>query len=91
MKSNVNMNKNIDVAASGASIVFNANNIKFQVSELGKQDAGGGGTIAYILANKGLDVIDCGIPILSMHSPYELSSKHDIYTAYRAYSSFFRM
>ena len=71
--------------------LFNQNGIKFQISELGKQDAGGGGTIAYILANKGLDVIDCGIPILSMHSPYELSSKHDIYTAYRAYSAFFRM
>ena len=67
--------------------LFNANNIKFQVSELGKQDVGGGGTIAYILANKGLDVIDCGIPILSMHSPYELSSKYDIYMAFRAYKA----
>ncbi len=68
--------------------LFNANNIKFQVSELGKQDVGGGGTIAYILANKGLDVIDCGIPILSMHSPYELSSKYDIYMAFKAYKAF---
>lgn len=68
--------------------LFNANNVKFQVSELGKQDVGGGGTIAYILANKGLDVIDCGVPILSMHSPYELSSKYDIYMAFVAYKAF---
>mgnify|MGYP004607046947 FL=1 len=69
--------------------IFNENSIKYQVSELGKVDAGGGGTIAYILANKGVDVIDCGIPIISMHSPYELSSKFDIYEAYRAYKAFF--
>ena len=64
------------------------NNIKYQVAEMGKVDAGGGGTIAYILANKGVDVIDCGVPVLSMHSPYEVSSKYDIYTAYRTYKAF---
>ena len=69
--------------------IFDDNNVKFQVSELGKVDVGGGGTIAYILANKGMDVIDCGIPVLSMHSPYELTSKFDIYTAYKAYEAFF--
>jgi len=69
--------------------IFNENSIKYQLSELGKVDVGGGGTIAYILANKGVDVIDCGIPILSMHSPYEVSSKFDIHEAYRAYKTFF--
>ncbi len=69
--------------------IFETNNIKYQVSELGKVDIGGGGTIAYILANKGIDVIDCGVPVISMHSPYEVTSKYDIYSAYTAYRSFF--
>ena len=60
----------------------------YQVSELGKVDEGGGGTIAYILANKGMDVLDCGVPVLSMHSPYEITSKLDIYSAYQAYGAF---
>ena len=68
--------------------LFETNNIKYQVSELGKVDVGGGGTIAYILANKGVDVIDCGVPVLSMHAPYEVTSKFDIYEAYRAYRAF---
>ena len=68
--------------------LFNRNNIKFQVAELGKTDIGGGGTIAYILANKGVDVIDCGIPVLSMHAPYEVTCKYDVYSAYRAYEAF---
>lgn len=66
------------------------NDIKYQVSELGKVDVGGGGTIAYILANKGVDVIDCGVPVLSMHAPYEVTSKFDVYEAYRTYKSFWR-
>ena len=66
------------------------NNIKYQVVELGKVDIGGGGTIAYILANKGVDVIDCGVPVLSMHSPYEVTSKFDIYEAYKTYLSFWK-
>ena len=69
--------------------IFENNNIKYQVSELGKVDLGGGGTIAFILANKGVDVIDCGVPVLSMHSPYEVTSKYDIYSAYSAYKAFF--
>ena len=69
--------------------IFESNKIKYQVSELGKVDVGGGGTIAYILANKGLDVIDCGVPVISMHSPYEVTSKFDIYEAYKAYKSFY--
>lgn len=68
--------------------VFENNNIAYQVAELGKVDVGGGGTIAYILANKGVEVLDCGIPVLSMHSPYEVTSKYDIYQAHRAYEAF---
>lgn len=68
--------------------IFEKNNIKYQVSELGKVDLGGGGTIAYILANKGMDVIDCGVPVISMHSPYEVTSKFDIYMTYKAYKAF---
>ena len=64
------------------------NEIKYQLTELGKVDVGGGGTIAYILANKGTDVIDCGIPVLSMHAPYEVTSKFDIYEAFRTYKAF---
>lgn len=67
--------------------IFNENNIKYQLAELGKVDIGGGGTIAYILANKGVDVIDCGVPVLSMHAPYEVTSKYDIYSAYNAYET----
>ena len=68
--------------------VLEKNNIKYQISELGKVDVGGGGTIAYILANKGVDVIDCGVPVLSMHAPYEVTSKYDIYMAYKTYKAF---
>ena len=66
------------------------NNIKYQITELGKVDIGGGGTIAYILANKGIDVIDCGVPVLSMHSPYEVTSKFDLYEAYKGYTAFYK-
>ncbi len=69
--------------------IFENNNIEYQSTELGKVDIGGGGTIAYILANKGCDVVDCGVPVLSMHAPYEVTSKFDIYCAYRAYKAFF--
>ena len=69
--------------------IFEENNVKYQVSELGRVDLGGGGTIAYILADKGMDVIDCGVPIISMHSPYEVASKFDIYQAYLGYKAFF--
>lgn len=70
--------------------VLESNDIKYQVAELGKVDIGGGGTIAYILANKGTDVIDCGVPVLSMHAPYEVTSKFDVYEAYRTYGAFWR-
>lgn len=69
--------------------VLEDNHIRYQAGEVGKIDAGGGGTIAYIFANKGIEVIDCGVSILSMHSPYEVTSKYDIYTSYKAYKCFF--
>ena len=70
--------------------VLDNNDIKYQLTELGKVDIGGGGTIAYILANKGTDVIDCGVPVLSMHAPYEVTSKYDIYSAYKTYEAFWK-
>ena len=69
--------------------ILEKNNIKYQVSTLGKIDLGGGGTIAYILANKGIEVVDAGIGVLSMHAPYEVTSKFDIYSAYKFYYKFF--
>ncbi|MDD2409972.1 MAG: aminopeptidase [Bacilli bacterium] len=65
------------------------NNISYQVGEGGKVDAGGGGTNSFVFANKGSEAIDCGVPILSMHSPYEVISKYDLYMAYTAYKVFF--
>lgn len=62
--------------------------VAFQTAELGKVDEGGGGTIAYILANYGMNVIDSGVAVLSMHSPWEVSSKADIYEAYKCYKVF---
>ena len=70
--------------------LLETNNIKYQISELGRVDLGGGGTIAYILANKGMDVIDCGVPVLSMHAPYEVTSKFDVYEAYKMYKEFYK-
>ena len=70
--------------------LFEKNNIAYQNSEMGKIGIGGGGTIAYILADKGLDVIDCGVPVISMHSPYEITSKFDVYNAYKAYEIFYK-
>jgi len=70
--------------------ILEENSINYQVAELGKVDLGGGGTIAFILANKGIDVIDCGTAILAMHSPFEVSSKYDVYMTYLAYKAFFK-
>lgn len=70
--------------------VLEKNDIKYQIAELGKVDIGGGGTIAYIIANKGADVIDLGVPVLSMHAPYEVTSKYDVYSAYRTYKAFWQ-
>ncbi len=62
--------------------------VQFQTAELGKVDVGGGGTIAYIMANYGMEVIDCGLAVLCMHAPMEISSKADVYEGYRAYKVF---
>lgn len=68
--------------------IMDAHEVAFHTSELGKVDAGGGGTIAYIPAEYGMDVIDSGVAVLSMHSPWEVSSKADIYEAYKGYQAF---
>lgn len=68
--------------------IFDRNEISFQTAELGKVDAGGGGTIAYISALYGMDVIDSGVAVLSMHAPWEVTSKADIYEAKKAYQAF---
>ena len=68
--------------------IMNEGGVFFQTAELGKVDVGGGGTIAYILAEYGMQVIDCGVPVLSMHAPWEVVSKADVYEAYRGYKAF---
>lgn len=65
-------------------------NINFQTAELGKVDQGGGGTIAYILGNYNMNVIDAGVPVLNMHAPWEIVSKADVYEAYQAYKVFLK-
>lgn len=70
--------------------VFDEHQVGFQMAEMGKIDAGGGGTIAYILAAYGMEVIDGGIAILCMHAPWEIASKADIYEAYRGYCAFLK-
>lgn len=64
--------------------------VRFQLAELGKVDVGGGGTIAYILALYGMNVIDCGVAVLNMHAPWEITSKADIYETKRGYEVFLR-
>ena len=68
--------------------IFAENDIPWQTGELGKVDAGGGGTISAYLAKLGMEVIDCGVPVLSMHAPYEVISKIDLYFTYLAYKCF---
>lgn len=68
--------------------IFDSHNIAFQTAELGKVDVGGGGTIAYIAALYGMEVIDSGVSVLSMHAPWELTSKADVYEAKKAYKAF---
>lgn len=70
-------------------LLLDQENILWQTGELGKVDQGGGGTIAKYVANLNVDVIDLGVPVLSMHSPFEVASKIDLYMAYRAFSAFF--
>ena len=68
--------------------IFDQNHAHYQTAELGKVDAGGGGTIAYIAALYGMNVIDCGVAVLSMHAPWEVTSKADVYEAQRCYVAF---
>ena len=69
--------------------VFDEVGARYQACELGKVDKGGGGTIALTLANRGMDVVDVGVPVMGMHSPYEITSKFDVYQAYKGYRAFF--
>lgn len=69
--------------------LLESNDVLWQSGELGKVDAGGGGTVAMYIANLDVDVIDVGVPVLSMHSPYEIVSKIDTYMAYKAFKVFF--
>lgn len=68
--------------------IFDQNHAHYQTAELGKVDAGGGGTIAYIAALYGMNVIDCGVAVLSMHAPWEVTSKADVYEAQKCYVAF---
>lgn len=70
--------------------IFDEEDVNFQTAELGKVDLGGGGTIAYILALYGMNVIDSGVAVLSMHSPWEATSKADVYETYRGYTAFLK-
>ncbi len=70
--------------------IFDDANAKYQSCELGKVDKGGGGTIALTLANRGMDVLDVGVPVMGMHSPYEITSKFDVFQAYKGYRAFLK-
>ena len=68
--------------------VMDEASVSWQTAELGKVDQGGGGTIAYIMARYGMEVIDSGVPVLSMHAPWEIISKADLYEAFKGYVAF---
>ena len=70
--------------------IYNNEGILWQTGELGRIDEGGGGTVAKFLAEYGMDIIDCGTPLLTMHSPFEISSKLDVYETYRAFKAFLK-
>ena len=70
--------------------IMDDNNVNYQMAELGKVDIGGGGTIAYIMALYGMEVIDSGVAVLSMHAPWEVTNKADVYEAYKCYKAFFK-
>lgn len=65
--------------------------VNYQMTEMGKVDKGGGGTIAYIMGNYGMNVIDAGVPVLNMHAPWEVTSKADVYETYKCYKAFYKM
>ena len=70
--------------------MLNSAGVQWQMAELGRVDLGGGGTVAMFIANLGADVIDIGVPVLSMHAPFEVVAKHDVYMVYRAISVFYQ-
>ena len=70
--------------------IFNDNNVIWQTCELGKVDAGGGGTVAKFIANHNIETVDIGVPVISMHAPYEVVSKADVYSTYEAFSAFIK-
>ena len=69
--------------------LFDENEIIWQTGELGKVDFGGGGTVALYVANLNVDVVDIGVPVLSMHAPFEVTAKNDVYIMYKAFDVFF--
>jgi aspartyl aminopeptidase len=71
--------------------IFARENVVWQSSLLGKQEEGGGGTEALHLAAYGMNIVDCGPPVISMHSPFEISSKADLWMTVRAYAAFLKM
>ena len=70
--------------------VFDKENVVWQTGELGRVDLGGGGTVAKYIAKNNIDTVDMGVPVLSMHAPYELISKADIYSAHKAFAAFIK-
>ena len=70
--------------------IMDDNQVHYQLAELGKVDLGGGGTIAYIMSLYGMQVIDSGVGVMSMHAPWEVTSKVDVYEAKKAYAAFLR-
>lgn len=70
--------------------IMDDNGVAYQTAELGKVDIGGGGTIAYILSLYGMEVIDCGVAVLNMHAPWEITSKADVYETWKCYKAFLK-
>ena len=70
--------------------IMDNNNVHYQLAELGKVDLGGGGTIAYIMSLYGMQVIDSGVGVMSMHAPWEVTSKIDVYEAKKGYTAFLK-
>ena len=70
--------------------IFADNGVIWQTAELGKVDAGGGGTVAQYIANHNIETVDLGVPVISMHAPYEVVSKADVYSTYKAFCAFIK-
>jgi aspartyl aminopeptidase len=70
--------------------LFNDNDVIWQTAELGKIDAGGGGTVAMYISKHNIETVDLGVPVISMHAPYEVVSKADVYETYKAFKAFIK-